>query len=111
VQAALKGVAGKGRHDNVGAMLRIDPQREREEPDVTSKERLAAVDLLHAIGDQTAIDWLLLALDDSHNVVQRNAINALRDLLEQSGPMEGSSVFQQIKEAERIREVAKQKRG
>ncbi len=107
VQAALKGVAGKGRHDNVGAMLTIDPQREREEPGVTSKERLAAVDLLHAIGDQTAIDWLLRALDDSHNVVQRNAINALRDLLEQSGPMEGSSVFQQIKEAERIKEVAK----
>jgi HEAT repeat protein len=110
VQAALKGVAGKGRHDNVGAMLAIDPQREREEPDVTSKERLAAVDLLHAIGDQTSIDWLVKALDDSHNVVQRNAINALRDLLEQSGPMQGSSVFQQIKEAERIREVAKQKR-
>jgi hypothetical protein len=111
VQAALKGVAGKGRHDNVGAMLTIDPQREREEPDVTSKERLAAVDLLHAIGDQTAIDWLVRALDDSHNVVQRNAINALRDLLEQSGPMQGSSVFQQIKEAERIKEVAKQKRA
>lgn len=111
VQAALKGVAGKGRHDNVGAMLKIDPQREREEPDVTSKERLAAVDLLHAIGDQTAIDWLLRALDDSHNIVQRNAINALRDLLEQSGPMQGSSVFQQIKEAERIKEVAKQKRA
>lgn len=110
VQAALKGVAGKGNHANVGALLTIDPQREREEPDVTSRERLAAVDLLHAIGDQAAIDWLLRALDDSHNVVQRNAINALRDLLEQSGPMQGSSVFQQIKEAERIREVAKQKR-
>ncbi len=110
VRAALKGVAGKGRHENVGAMLTIDPQREREEPAVTSKERLAAVDLLHAIGDPAAVDWLLRALDDSHNVVQRNAIDALRDLLEQQGPMEGNSVFQQIKEAERIKEVAQQQR-
>ena len=110
VRVALKGVAGKGRHENVGAMLTIDPQREREEPSVTSKERLAAVDLLHAIGDKAAIDWLLRALDDSHNVVQRNAINALRDLLEQQVPMEGNSVFQQIKEAERIKEVAQQQR-
>lgn len=106
VQAALKGVADKGPHAELGALLAIDPRREREEPEAAAKERLAAVDLLHAIGDRASITWLVRALDDTHNVVQRNAINALRDLVEHQGPMEGSSIFQQVKEAERIREVA-----
>jgi HEAT repeat protein len=109
-RAAIRGVAGKGKHENIGALLVIDPKREREEPDVASKERLAAVDVLYAIGDDASIALLVTALDDHHNLVQRAAINALRDLLEQQGPMVGSSIFQQIKEVERLKEVYKQPR-
>jgi len=109
-RAAIRGVAGKGTHENIGALLVIDPKRERDEPDVASKERLAAVDVLYAIGDDASIALLVGALDDHHNLVQRAAINALRDLLEQQGPMVGSSIFQQIKEVERLKEVYKQPR-
>jgi len=109
-RAAIHGVAGKGKHENIGALLVIDAKREREEPDVASKERLAAVDVLYAIGDDASIALLVGALDDHHNLVQRAAINALRDLLEQQGPMVGSSIFQQIKEVERLKEVYKQPR-
>jgi HEAT repeat protein len=109
-RTAIRGVAGKGNHENIGAMLKIDAKREREEPDAASKERLAAVDVLYAIGDEPSIVLLVTALDDHHNLVQRSAINALRDLLEQQGPMAGSSIFQQIKEVERLKEVAKQPR-
>jgi len=109
VRAALRGVANKGPHAGVAAMLKIDPKREREEPEVAAKERLAAVDVLHAIGDKPALVLLVGALEDHHNLVQREAINALRDLLEQQGPMDGSSIFQQIKEVERIKKVWKDK--
>jgi len=109
-RAAIRGVAGKGKHENIGALLVIDPKREREEPDAAAKERLAAVDVLYAIGDDASIALLVTALDDHHNLVQRAAINALRDLLEQQGPMVGSSIFQQIKEVERLKEVYKQPR-
>jgi len=107
VQTALHGVANKGPHDGVAAMLKIDEKREREEPEVAAKERIAAVAVLHAIGDKAAEVLLMQALGDHHNVVQRDAINALRDLLEQQGPMEGSSIFQQIKEVERLQKVWK----
>jgi HEAT repeat protein len=109
-RAAIRGVAGKGKHENIGALLVIDPKREREEPEVAAKERLAAVDVLYAIGDDASVALLVGALDDHHNLVQRAAINALRELLEQQGPMVGSSIFQQIKEVERLKEVYKQPR-
>jgi HEAT repeat protein len=110
VVAALRGVAGKGDHQNVAAMLVIDKERERFEPEVAAKERLAAVDLLHAIGDPASQALLVKALDDHHNVVQRMAINALRELLEKQPPMDGSSIFQQIKEVERLKAVWNERR-
>ena len=106
VLAALPGIANKGPHAEVAKLLEIDPQREKEEADKASNERLAAVKLLHAIGDPAATALLVRALDDHHNVVQREAINALRDLLEHQGPLEASSIFQQLKEVERIKAVA-----
>ena len=92
-------------------MLTIDQKREREEPEVAAKERIAAVAVLHAIGDKPAQVLLMQTLEDHHNVVQRDAINALRDLLEQQPPMQGGSIFQQIKEVERLRKVWKEKEG
>ena len=109
VLAALPGIADKGSHDEVGKLLTIDPEREKSEPDVASNERLAAVRLLHAIGDRAATALIVRALDDRHNVVQREAINALRDLLEQKGPLEASSIFQQLTEVKRLKDVAASK--
>ena len=100
---ALPGVVGKGAHEPLAALLVIDPQREKEEPDVAAAERQSAVELLHAIGDEASRALLVRALDDKHNVVQRKAIDALRDLLEDQGPMQASSIFQQIKEVERLK--------
>jgi hypothetical protein len=111
VKAALHGVAGKGDHAGVAAMLKIDPKREREEPEVAAKERIAAVAVLHAIGDKPAQVLLMQTLGDHHNIVQRDAINALRDLLEQQPPMQGSSIFQQIKEVERLKKLWKEREG
>lgn len=105
VLAALPGVAGKGDHAPVAHRLELDARREREEPEVAAKERIAAVELLHAVADGAAQSLLVRALDDKHNVVQREAINALRDLLEHKGPLEGSSIFQQITEVKRLKDV------
>lgn len=110
VLAALPGIANKGTHSEVAKLLSIDPQREKEEPDVASNERLAAVKLLHAIGDPAATALLVQALDDHHNVVQREAINALRDLLEHKGPLEANSIFQQLNEVKRLKDVAAAKK-
>jgi len=109
VLAALPGVAGKGTHEEVAKLLVVDPEREVEEPEVASNERLAAVKLLHAIADRAATALLVRALDDRHNVVQREAINALRDLLENQGPLEASSIFQQLNEVKRLKDVAASK--
>jgi HEAT repeat protein len=105
VIVALAGVAGKGDHGPVAALLVIDPKREKRDPDGASKERLAAVQILHAIGDPAAVALLLRALDDKHNVVQRAAIDALRDILEGKQPLETSSIFQQLNEVKRLKEV------
>ncbi len=105
VLAVLPAIADQGGHELLAALLRIDPQREKEEPDVAAKERLSAVLLLHAIGDTAAEGLLVTALDDKHNVVQRAAIDSLRDLLEHQGPMDKSSIFQQINEVKRLKEV------
>jgi hypothetical protein len=103
---ALPGVAGKGNHAPVAALLKVDPKRQKRDPDGAAKERLAAVRILHAIGDPAAVGLLVRTLDDGHNVVQREAINAVRDLLEGSGPLETVSTFQQLKEVERLKELA-----
>jgi HEAT repeat protein len=110
VLAALPGIANKGPHLEAATLLTIDPEREKAEPDVASNERLAAVKLLHAIGDPAATALLVRALDDHHNVVQREAINALRDLLEHKGPLEASSIFQQLNEVKRLKDVASAKK-
>src|SRR5262245_60650372 len=105
VLKALPGVAGKGDHAPVAARLQLNPEREKLEPQVTAKERIAAVQLLHAMGDPASERLLMTALDDKHNVVQREAINALRDLLEKKPPLDGTSIFQQINEVKRLKEV------
>jgi len=105
VLAALPGISGHGTHTTVAKMLEIDRDRERDDPDGATNERLAAVELLHAIGDDAAIHLLMRALNDKHNVVQREAINSLRDLLERKGPMQGKSIFQQINEVKRLKDV------
>ena len=110
VRAALHGVAGKGKHENLAALLVIDKEREKFEADEASRERMSTVDVLHAIGDAPSQELLVKALDDHHNVVQRMAIDALRDLLEKAPPMSGSSIFQQIKEVERIKDVWENRR-
>jgi len=101
----LPSIAGKGAHAMLEGMLRIDPEREKEEAEAAAKERLTAVVLLHAIGDEAAKLLLVKALDDKHNVVQREAINSLRDLLEDQGPLDKSSIFQQINEVKRLKEL------
>jgi hypothetical protein len=63
------------------------------------------VELLAAIGDYGSMRLLVRALDDKHNVVQREAINSLRKLIEHKGPMEGTSIFQQINEVKRLKQV------
>ncbi|HZJ72151.1 MAG TPA: hypothetical protein VFF36_14560 [Planctomycetota bacterium] len=62
VLAALPGIANKGPHLEAATLLTIDPEREKAEPDVASNERLAAVKLLHAIGDPAAIPALERAI-------------------------------------------------
>jgi len=103
VLEVLPGIIGKGRHEPLAQRLKLDPRREQEEPAVAAAERQATVELLAAIGDDAARALLVTALDDKHNVVQRKAIDALRDLLENQGPLQASSIFQQIREVERLK--------
>jgi HEAT repeat protein len=110
VLAALPGVAGKGAHAPVAALMQIEPKREKRDPEGAAQERLSAVKILRAIGDPAAVSLLLKALDDKHNVVQREAIDALRALLEDKQPLESSSIFQQINEVKRLKEVASSRR-
>jgi hypothetical protein len=105
VLVALPGISGQGTHRSVADMLVIDPRRERDDPEGSTNTRLNAVELLHVIGDEAARGLLVRALDDKHNVVQREAINSLRDLLEQQGPMKTPSIFQQINEVKRLKQV------
>jgi hypothetical protein len=95
---------GASEHRRAGHRPQSASARRRRPPG-----SLTAVDVLYAIAT-TPVTLLWSALDDHHNLVQRSAINALRDLLEQQGPMVGSSIFQQIKEVERLKEVYKQPR-
>lgn len=104
--AALAGVVGVGNHEPIAALLAIDPQFEKRDPTAASALRLAAVEILHAVGDGPARALLVRTLGDPHNLVQRAAIDALRDLLEGSGPLQTISTFDQIKEVERLRALA-----
>ncbi len=102
---ALPGVAGKGSHKRLTWRLTIDPQREQEEPAEAANERLAAVRMLHAIGDRASQRAIAGALDDPHNLVQRAAIDGLRDLAEDSGPFDGGSIFEQLNEVKRLKQL------
>jgi HEAT repeat protein len=110
VLEAVAGVKDKGTHRPLAELLTVDPKREKRDPEGAAQERLAAVRLLHAIGDEASERLLLTALDDKHNVVQREAIDALRHLLEGASPLEATSIFKQIEEVERLKQVAAQQR-
>lgn len=105
VLAAVRGLRDAGPHTSLRAMLSVDKEREKRDPEGYASERIAVVALLHAIGDAAARSTLTQALDDPHNLVQRRAIDALRDLVEGQGPFEATSIFQQIKEVERLKQV------
>lgn len=105
VLAALPGVVDKGDHGALVARLDADPERQQLDPDAVAAEQLATVNMLHAIGDQHAIIALRRALDISNNLVQRGAINALRDILEDKPPLEAGSIFAQVAEVERLKQL------
>lgn len=105
VLAQLPGLKNRGDHRPLRQLLKLDKERQQEEPDVAARERLAAVEMLHAIGDGASVGALAIALEDPHNVVQVRAIDALRELLEDAGPFEGRSIFQQLTEVKRLKEV------
>ena len=105
VLAALPGVVDKGDHRALVALLTPDPERAQFQPDAVAAEQLATVRMLHAIGDQHAVIALRRALDISNNLVQRGAIDALRDILEDKPPLEAGSIFAQVAEVERLKQL------
>jgi len=106
IDAALEGVRNVGPHRVLMDALTSDPDRLLEDPDGAADDRIRAVAMLAAIGDQASIGGLVKGLDDQHNLVQREAINGLRRVLEDKPPMEAGSIFGQINEVERLKEVA-----
>lgn len=106
IAEALPGVRGKGNHSSLIDLLKIDPIRNKEEPEAAAMERLGAVEMLGRIGDPAAVKALVKALDDSHNRVQKTAINHLRHILEGSPTFEGA-IFQQLREVTRLKEMAR----
>lgn len=109
ILAVLPGVADQGRHAALAALLQRDPVREKEQPAEAAAERRAGVAMLAAIGDDAAVLALASALDDPHNLVQRDAIDALRRILEDAGPFQGGSIFAQIGEVERLKELVRRR--
>jgi len=107
IRAALAGLADMGPHQALIARLQSDPDRTKSDPEGAALERRSAIELLRAIGDRAAVRGLSKALDDSHNVVQRDAINALRQIVEDAQPFDGKSIFQQINEVKRLKGVLK----
>ncbi len=107
VLAALPGIKNHGDHGPLLALLRIDEKRQREEPDKAAAERRAAVSMLRAIADVPAVRALGESLNDPHNLVQREAIDAVREICEDKGPFSGQSIFQQLSEVKRLQAVAK----
>lgn len=106
IQSALAGLAGKGPHIALIARLTPDKQLEKEDPRASAEIRLAAVAMLRLLADEAAVRGLGKALEDSHNLVQQAAIDAVRQLVEGQPPFQGAT-FQQIKELERLRLVMK----
>ncbi|RKY22541.1 MAG: hypothetical protein DRQ55_00455 [Planctomycetota bacterium] len=107
---AITGLTDEGSHAGLVARLKIDPRMEQDDPAGAAAVRLAAIELLHHLGDEAAVRGIARALEDHHNLVQRAAINALRDLVEQQPPFQGAT-FQQIRELERLRDVVQAWRG
>lgn len=103
IRASLTGLKDQSSLSALTRHLEVDPLRDREDPAGAAAERRAAVAMLRAVGDKWALRGLARALDDPHNLVQRDAIDALRDLLEGQGPFEGGSIFAQINEVKRLR--------
>ncbi|MDG2149666.1 MAG: HEAT repeat domain-containing protein [Planctomycetota bacterium] len=110
IRACLPGLAEVGNHANLIARLKSDPKLEKTNPDEAALNRQSAIAMLLTIGDGAAIAGISRALDDTHNVVQRDAINALRELLEDQPPFSGGSIFQQINEVKRLKGVLAQSR-
>ena len=105
IRAALAGLDDGADVRDLVARLKSDPMEQKADPEGTAVERMAAVALLRAVGTDAAVRGLTTALDDSHNIVQRDAINALRHVVEGAGPYSGASIFQQINEVKRLKEV------
>lgn len=110
ILAALEGLRDTGPHQPLLDRLVVDPRDEREDPKGAAEIRLATVALLHHLGDEAAVRGLAKALEDNHNLVQRAAIDAVRELVEHKPPFEGAT-FQQIKELERLRTLLHGWRG
>lgn len=104
--AALPGVVDQGSHTILVARLVSDPEEERFDPDAAAAQRRSAVRMLHAIGDRASVRALVRSLDDTHNLVQLAAIDALRDRLEDKPPLKAGSIFEQIREVQRLKELA-----
>jgi HEAT repeat protein len=105
ILAALPRLADVGLHQTLSSRLAIDPKRVREDPEGAAIERQAAIAMLRALGDRASRQALTKALDDPHNLVQRDAINALRQLLEDKSAFAGGSIFQQIEEVNRLKKI------
>lgn len=107
---SLSRLHGAGPHQALLERLVVDKELERDDPHASSAVRLAAVKMLKTIGDEAAVRGLARGLEDHHNIVQQESINALRQLVENKPPFQGAT-FQQIKELERLKEVLKRWRG
>lgn len=110
IRQALVGLRGAGGHGPLKAKLQRAPDAEQADPKGAAAVRIAAVQMLAELGDETAVRALAQGLEDPHNQVQRATIDALRKLLEDGEPFEGAT-FQQIKELERLRELLRVWRG
>jgi len=110
ILAACEGLRGAGRHEELVARLEPDKLLEKTDPRASAAIRIAAVDLLRHIGDEAAVQGLRRALEDSHNLVQQNAINAVRDVVEDQPKFQGAT-FQQIRELERLRDLLRTWKG
>lgn len=109
-KAALGALAGNGKHSPLVAGMRRDETLERDDPAAHAATRRASVQLLAAIGDDVALGAVHAALDDPHNLVQRDAIDALRRLLEDKPPFDGGSIFAQLKEVDRLKKLPARRR-
>jgi len=104
ILSALSHLRNVGRHDALLERLEVDKQLERDDPRTSAAVRLAAVTMLASIGDEASVRGLGRALDDHHNIVQQESINAIRRLVEDKPSFQGAT-FQQIKELERLKQL------